>query len=81
MKTSITHLVNKAKFYNIGKRHNEKLEAFLEQFKATQDKAKCQNKLDKDLAVHYLSVLGDNAFTQIIIDISDGIRDNWWTLG
>ena len=45
------------------------MEAFFEQFKSAQDKAKCQNMDQQELATHYLSALGDNTFTQIILDI------------
>lgn len=80
-KTSISHLQSKSKFYNIGKCNNEKMETFFEQFKAVQDKAKCQDMEQQELAMHYLSALGDNTFTQIILDINDGIRDQWWKDG
>lgn len=56
------------------------METFLERFKAAHNKAKC-NMPTKDLAIHYLSAIGDTAFTQIILDISDGIRDQWWVNG
>ena len=80
-KTSISRLQSKSKFYNICKRNNEKMEAFFECFKAAQDKAKCQQMDQQELATHYLSALGDNTFTQIILDINDGIRDKWWKHG
>ena len=72
---------SKSKFYNIGKRNNEKMETFFDRFKAAQEKAKCQNMDQQELATHYLSALGDNTFTQIILDINDGIRDKWWKHG
>ena len=80
-KTSISRLQSKSKFYNIGKRNNEKMETFFDRFKAAQEKAKCQNMDQQEVATHYLSALGDNTFTQIILDINDGIRDNWWKHG
>ena len=80
-KTSISRLQSKSKFYNIGKRQNEKMKTFFERFKAAQIKGKCQNMDQQELATHYLSALGDNTFTQIILDINDGIRDQWWTTG
>ena len=56
------------------------MEAFLERFKTAWDKANC-NMPYEDLVIHYLSTLGDNVFTQILLDISDGMRDNWWKHG
>ena len=57
------------------------METFFDRFKAAQEKAKCQNMDQKELATHYLSALGDNTFTQIILDINDGIQDKWWKHG
>ena len=74
-KASISRLQSKSKFYNIDKRNNEKMEAFFEQFKAAQDKAKYQHMEEQELTTHHHSTLRDNNFTQIILHINDSIQD------